>query len=75
MELTRTSPATPQNIPITDITSDENGREAIGSSGEPSSRDHPLNHEVVVLTQKALDIRVRDIGTGQLRNGSRNPRA
>ena len=53
-ELTRAMPVSAQNISITDITSDENGRDVIGDIRNPNDRNHPLNHEVVEMTQRHL---------------------
>ena len=48
----RAMPVSPENIPTTDITSDENGRDVVGGIRNPSNRNHPLNQEVVELTQR-----------------------
>jgi len=48
---TRTLLTTPQNIPITDVTS---GREAILHGRNPSVKESSLNQEVVTLTQRQL---------------------
>lgn len=47
-------PISPQNIPINDITSDENGRDVIGRGQNPNDRSHQLNDEVVEMTQRHL---------------------
>lgn len=52
-ELTRPLPAHPENIPITDFTSDEAGRRVTGVGGGPAM-DVSLNQEVVMLTQRQL---------------------
>ena len=53
-ELTRTLIVIPQDIPITDITSDETGRDAFGLGRNLSSRESTLSQEVVTLIQKRL---------------------
>ena len=53
-ELTRAMPISPQNIPINDITSDENGRDAVMGSRNPNDRLLMLNDEVVEMTQRHL---------------------
>ena len=53
-ELTRITPISPQDVPITDITSDENGRDVAEGSQNPNSRMLMLNDEVVNMTQRQL---------------------
>ena len=54
-ELTRTLTVTPENIPITDITSDEAGGRGTGGGGRnPTDRESSLDQEVVTLTQRQL---------------------
>ena len=53
-ELTRITPISPQDIPITDITSDENGRDVVEGIQNPNSRMLMLNDEVVNMTQRQL---------------------
>ena len=53
-ELTRIMPISPQDVPITDITSDENGRDVAEGSQNPKSRMLMLNDEVVNMTQRQL---------------------
>ena len=57
-ELTRALPSEPQNIPITDVTSDENGRDAMGSVRSPYGRKAAMGHEISELTQKQLTAEV-----------------
>ena len=44
----------PQDIPITDITSDENGRDVVDGTRNPNDRMLMLNDEVVNMTQRQL---------------------
>ena len=53
-ELTRITPISPQDIPITDITSDENGRDVVEGVQNPNNRMLMLNDEVVNMTQRQL---------------------
>lgn len=53
-ELTRTLIATPENTPITDVTSDDTGRRVANTGGNPRSSEMSLNQEVVMLTQRQL---------------------
>ena len=53
-ELTRIMPISPQDIPITDITSDENGRDVVEGVQNPNNRMLMLNDEVVNMTQRQL---------------------
>ena len=53
-ELTRTMPVSPQKNRITDITSDENGRDVVGRIQNPSDGSHQLNDEVAEMTQRHL---------------------
>ena len=53
-ELIRITPISPQDVPITDITSDENGRDVVEGSQNPNSRMLMLNDEVVNMTQRQL---------------------
>ena len=57
-ELTRALPSEPQNIPITDVTSDENGRDVMGSVRSPYGRKAAMGHEISELTQKQLTAEV-----------------
>ena len=53
-ELIRITPISPQDVPITDITSDENGRDVVEGNQNPNSRMLMLNDEVVNMTQRQL---------------------
>ena len=53
-ELTRALFSEPQDIPITDATSDENMRSATGSGRDPNGRKSAMGHEISELTQKQL---------------------
>ena len=53
-ELTRALPSAPQNIPITDATSDENGRDAPGDRRNSTGRNSMLSRAISELTQKQL---------------------
>ena len=53
-ELTRVMPLSPQDIPINDITSDENGRDVVMGNRNPNERLLMLNDEVVEMTQRHL---------------------
>ena len=53
-ELTRITPISPQDVPITDITSDENGRDVVEGVQNSNSRMIMLNDEVVNMTQRQL---------------------
>ena len=53
-ELTRASHSEPQNIPITDVTSDENGRNVTGSGRDPNGRKSSMSREISELTQRQL---------------------
>ena len=53
-ELTRAPHSEPQNIPITDVTSDENGRDVMGSGRDPNGRKSAMSREISDLTQKQL---------------------
>ena len=44
----------PKNIPITDVTSDENGRGVMGPGRDPNGRKSAMSHEISELTQKQL---------------------
>ena len=53
-ELTRAFHSEPQNIPITDVTSDENGRNVTGSGRDPNGRKSSMSREISELTQRQL---------------------
>ena len=57
-ELTRTPHAEPQDIPITDVTSDENARDVVGSGRDPNGRKSATSREISELTQKQLTAEV-----------------
>ena len=53
-ELTRTFHSEPQHIPITDVTSDENGRNVVDPGRDPNGRRPSMSREISELTQRQL---------------------
>ena len=53
-ELTRTFQSEPQHIPITDVTSDENGRSVVDPGRDPNGRRSSMSRENSELTQRQL---------------------
>ena len=53
-ELTRTFQNEPQHIPITDVTSDENGRSGVDPGRDPNGRRSSMSREISELTQRQL---------------------
>ena len=53
-ELTRTFHSEPQHIPITDVTSDENGRNVVDPGRDPNDRRSSMSREISELTQRQL---------------------
>ena len=53
-ELTRAFQSEPQHIPITDVTSDENGRNVVDPGRDSSGRRSSMSREISELTQRQL---------------------